>query len=415
MYLWMFYGSVLLAAIVEWAIYFQESRFQRRTLRHEHVSENETQTNPVAYHLHRYRFALCSGLVFKAALLALHGLGILPRMENFIYEVSGDSQFISGILWGSLWFFILSAFQLVCGLYRVFIIETYYGFSRYTVWAFLKDQFKMSFMGYTLLCGAGIIFWGISQSTFAVAVKAVLLCVIFTAVQFFLAYIYPVLIMPVFSKLSILENEALKTKIKNLFERIHLDIENVYVSDQSQKSSHTNAYMTGYGKYRKLVLTDTLLDQMKHDDHIVAVVAHEAGHALHHHVFKSLCLGILSLVFFFGSWYYFEVSNVLNEAFGLQRSNWAMSALLPMIFFSAFTFWIYPVENLVSRYFETQADLFSLRHIIHKDSLKQALLKLTGQNMSLPKFSTLFTIWFMSHPSIAQRVSFIENYQEGHS
>ena len=211
--------------------------------------------------------------------------------------------------------------------------------------------------------------------------------------------------MPLFNKLNRLEDHELEDKLQALAQKTGFKSREILVIDGSKRSSHSNAFFTGFGKFRKIVLYDTLLKQLNHEE-IVAVVAHEIGHYRLGHIPKRLFVSfVLGLLYFWiihqllvSSW--FTTGLNIPSVFAGELSPVLITFIL---FGGAFTFWISPLSNYFSHKHEYEADRFAADSGNSRQSLLSALKKLSTENLSYPLPHRLVSVFYHSHPSLPQR------------
>jgi STE24 endopeptidase len=218
--------------------------------------------------------------------------------------------------------------------------------------------------------------------------------------------IYPTFIAPLFNRFSPMQDEALKGRIERLLARCGFRAQGLFVMDGSRRSSHGNAYFTGFGRSKRIVFFDTLLARLDHAE-IEAVLAHELGHFKHKHVLKRIAwMFAASLGFFWllGSlmtheWFY--------SSLGVQTPSTAMALLLFFLVMPVFTFLLQPLLGFYSRRHEFEADRYAAQNASAAE-LKQALIKLYKDNASTLTPDPLHSIFYDSHPPAAARIARLE-------
>jgi STE24 endopeptidase len=222
-----------------------------------------------------------------------------------------------------------------------------------------------------------------------------------------LSQIFPVLILPIFYKLTPLENEELKNRIKSLAANAGLKIENLYKFDMSKNTKKANAALTGLGKTKRIILGDTLIDNYS-DEEIETVIAHEFGHFKKKHIIKNIIIGtITSFLTLFVIAYLYQTS---LGWFGF--SSITQVAALPLLALWSMLIGIIqsPLGNILSRKFEYEADEYAVKESGNPKAFINTLEKLTDQNLG-DKEPHPFVEWFFySHPSIKNRINAINNF-----
>jgi len=292
-------------------------------------------------------------------------------------------------------------FDLPFGLYRTFVVEARYGFNRMTVRLYFLDLAKQALLG--LLLGVPLalcVLW-----LMAVMGDAWWLYVWLTWVAFSLLYamLHPILIMPLFNRFTPLQDETLKGRIENLLARCGFRSQGLFVMDSSRRSSHGNAYFTGFGRAKRIILFDTLIDRLAPPE-IEAVLAHELGHFSRNHVWKRMAvlfgvsLGFLWLLgYLIGQdWFY--------GALNVQTHTTAMALVLFFMVVPVFAFLLQPLMSLYSRRHEFEADAYAAQHAAASD-LAQALVKLYQDNAATLTPDPLHSAVYDSHPPAALRIA----------
>lgn len=300
---------------------------------------------------------------------------------------------------------VLALGQAILGLpfsaYSTFKIESKYGFNRTDVKTFVSDLVKGALL--TVILG-GLIFSFIlkmlgtfgSHAWFAMWIG-------YSVFQFLIVWIAPVTLLPLFLKLSPLPEGPLKDSIKAYSRKQDFKLDGAWVCDASKRSSKSNAFFTGFGKFRRLVLFDTLI--AKHTpEEIVAIVAHEAGHFKLGHIWKmSIASAISSLIFFFVIQKMIE-TQTLYEAFQISNANLGMGLVLATIVFSKLLFFVSPIRSYISRRNEFSADHFSLTTNGNAQALVSGLKRLVADNLATLQHHPLYVFLYDSHPPLPDRI-----------
>ena len=216
-------------------------------------------------------------------------------------------------------------------------------------------------------------------------------------------YLSPVLIEPLFFKFQPLQNEALAERVKAVMARAGLQVDRVQQVDASRRSKHSNAYFTGIGRVKRIVLFDTLLEQMT-DDEIIGVLAHEAGHWKLGHIWKRLVtMELVSLAVCWLAWRLLAWGG-LAGLFGLEPLSFVGQVLLLGFLASLVSFPLTPLASALSRRHEWQADRFALALTGQAEPLSRALVKLCKENLSNLHPHPLYAWFYYSHPPVVARI-----------
>lgn len=365
-----------------------------------------------AYSLDKSRFHFLHEFVTIVLDSGILYFGILP----WFWKKSGEFLVYAGLnaeneIWHTLAFLagvmIWSQItDLPFSLYSTFVIESRHGFNKQTVWLFFKDMLKG--IALAILLGPSIV------SAIIVIVQkggpylAIYLWGFMFVLSIVMMTLYPVLIAPLFNKFTPLPEGELRKKIENLASSLKFPLKKLFVVDGSTRSSHSNAYMYGFFNNKRIVLYDTLLQQCKNDEEVVAVIAHELGHwKLNHTMYSFIAVQILTLLQF-GGYTLVRNSKDLFESFGFHDTQPVLIGLI------IFQHTVIPLQhlvsfalNLVSRSFEFQADAFA-KKLGYAKELRAGLVKLQEENLSAMNTDPWYSAYHYSHPPLVERLSALD-------
>jgi len=223
------------------------------------------------------------------------------------------------------------------------------------------------------------------------------------AFSLLLHFLFPVFILPLFNKFTPLDDQELKGRIEGLLTKCGFRAQGLYVVDGSKRSSHGNAYFTGFGATRRIALFDTLIARLSPTE-IEAVLAHELGHFSLKHVVKRMLLMFAASFVFFALLGYLIDQPWFYSGLNVSTPSTAMALLLLSMVMPAFTFLLQPLASLYSRSHEYEADAYAARHAA-PDDLVHALVKLYQDNASTLTPDPLHSAFYDSHPPAALRIS----------
>lgn len=225
--------------------------------------------------------------------------------------------------------------------------------------------------------------------------------VIFIFWEVLLSYLAPVILIPIFYKLTSLENETLKNKLINLCQSVNTQVKDVYKINLGKDTKKVNAGLTGIGNTRCIILSDTLLEEFTSEE-IEVIFSHELGHHYHKHIWKLIGMEIIAT---FICLYFVNISlGYFSPLLSISKiSNIANLPLLVLSFIAVF-FFLQPLKNAFSRYLEKKADKFALKNSENPSSFISSMIKLGDKNLSEIKVSPLIEIYFYSHPSLLKRL-----------
>jgi len=359
------------------------------------------------------RFSML-GVLFDAALLLAFTLGggIQWITDACLHAFStpiaqGMAVIVSVLLLSSL-------LEMPFGLYRTFVIETRYGFNKMTLALYLVDALKGLLLGAAL--GLPLLFGVLWLMERMGGNWWLYVWGVWVAFNLLLLFIYPSFIAPLFNKFLPLQDESLKARIEALLKKCGFTASGLFVMDGSKRSTHGNAYFTGFGKTKRIVFFDTLLERLTPDE-IDAVLAHELGHFKHRHVIKrivftfALSLGFLWLLaqLMQASWFY--------QGLGVATPSTSLSTALALLLFffvmPVFSFLLHPLMSAYSRRHEFEADAYAAQQTAGRD-LASALVKMYQDNAATLTPDPLYSTFYDSHPTAPVRIARLLTLQGGH-
>ena len=372
--------------------------------RFKNVVTEEEYKKSILYNTDRIKFQIFTALFGSVVLVIFTIGGLLNYLTQVVMDMT-SSNVLGAVLLGLLLIIVEEIISIPISIYSTFVIEERHGFNKTTRKTFVTDIFKgllisgaISSILYAtvifIIISAGDLWW-----IYAFAAVFILQAIIF--------FLYPVLIMPLFNKFEPLDDEQFKKPIEKLLEKVDFKSKGLFVMNASLRSTHGNAFFTGFGKNKRIVFFDTLLKTINPDE-MEAILGHELGHYKLGHIRKTL---ISSLVFGFLGFY------ILNEIFksdnffiahGLENLTVYSKFLMFYLVIGSYTFFTKPITSALSRKREFEADDFSFQ-FTDGEHMISGLLKLTKDNASNLTPDPLYSSYYYSHPPIAERVASIEN------
>lgn len=351
------------------------------------------------------RFKLVQYSVSKVIFLYIILSGILPWLAASLVQVNF-------LIAGLVFFAVIGLVEVSMGLpfdyYHSFVLEERYGFNTKTLKIWLSDLIKsmlvVIIIGTFLLCTLLLMVKYAGQNWWIWA-WAIFLCF-----QLLMTVLYPTIIAPLFNKFTPLEDSELKDNIKRLAEEEGLNIGGIYQMDATRRTRHTNAYFSGLGRAKRIVLFDSLI-QSHSQDEILAILAHEVGHLKKNHIKKQLIIiAFVSLLLFFMAsklltW------NVIYESFGFSNMPCYVGLFLVGILWEPVNFFISPIGMAISRRFEREADFYSLGIVKTAKPLTTALKKMAKENLSNLRPHPIYVCFNYSHPPLLQRIEYLEAHE----
>ncbi len=365
-----------------------------------------TYKKSIAYNLEKENFSLFTDWIFVAFTLCVIFLGYFETYDLFlqkIYPHPQDLSFAALYCWGLG--IILLLIKIPFSLYENFVIEKKFGFNRMSLKTFGVDLLKTitlsTLLGVPILFLVFWIYLKMGAQWWLFAFLAVFLF------ELLVAAIYPTFLAPLFNKFTPLPDGELKEAILKIAQQIHFKLSGIFTIDGSKRSAHSNAYFAGIGKFRRIVLFDTLVQQMNTPE-LVAVLAHEMGHNKMRHILKQLILGFVTGLI--GFWILAQAIAwaPLYDAFRVGSPAYYKGFMLFALFAGHFTFFLSPFSSMLSRKYEYEADAFSVKATRSPQDMIQALLKLTKENLSQLNPHPLYSFYYYTHPTTLERIRAIE-------
>ena len=361
--------------------------------------DREEYRRQTSYSLDRGKFTLVSSLCSSALILGVVLSGLLGTVETWVLGF-GLPRYIDGIVFIFIISIIFRLFGIPFSLYSQFVLEERYGFNKMTGKLFLIDFVKglvlSAVLAFVLLYG---LFWFIDTTGGFWWLYAFLFIAAF---QLIISVLYPVIIAPLFNKFSPLEEGSLRTRLLALAETLSFRTKGIFVMDGSKRSKHSNAYFTGIGRTKRIVLGE---------EQVTAVLAHEIGHEKKRHVIQRI---IISLVLILGGFYVIQLllnSEPLFQAFGLHNTSSYGIFIILSFCASPFTFILTPLFTAWSRKHEYEADRFAVDAVGGCEDLKEALIALSKENLSNLTPHPLYSFYHYSHPTLGERIEAMETYK----
>jgi STE24 endopeptidase len=356
----------------------------------------------VGYTSDNIRFSLVQKSFSKSFFLFIIISGILPWLASRLTHMN----FIQA---GLIFFAVIGLTEVLTGLpfdyYHTFVIEERHGFNTKTVKIWILDLIKsllvMVVLGGLLLCALLLMLKYTGKDWWIWA------WLVFLCFQLLMTVLYPTVIEPIFNKFTPLEERDLKTDIEQLVKKEGFKIEGVYEMDASRRTRHTNAYFSGIGKAKRIVLFDSLVESHSREE-ILSILAHEIGHMKKNHIKKQLIIaGLVSLLLFYAA-SKLITSRVMYASFGFSHTPYYVGLFLAGILWDPVSFFISPIGMAISRKFEREADLYSIMVLKRAKPLAEALKKMAKENLSNLTPHPLYVFFNYSHPPLLERIKFIK-------
>jgi len=363
------------------------------------IYNNEDYKKSQDYKKANYNFNLFQSIISFIGLLLFIFFDGFKLLNDFVLELT-QNQILISLLYFAFIYIAVTILSLPFSYYHSFVIEERFGFNKMSKTLFVKDKIK-GFLLAIIIGGLVLtpIIWFYLKlpKTFWLYTW-----VLITAFSVFMNLFYTSLILPIFNKLTPLKDGDLKNQLKTFANNVNFKLDNIFIIDGSQRSSKANAFFSGFGSHKKVVLYDTLLNQLNNEE-IVGVLSHEIGHYKKKHIIYNLILGILQtgLILFILS--FFINNNILAQSIGLQTANFHIGLIVFAILYTPISVLTSLFTNILSRKFEYQADNYAKKYG-YTNTLISALKKLSKTSYSNLTPHPFYVFINYSHPTILQRI-----------
>ncbi len=351
------------------------------------------------------RFKLVQTSISKIIFLYIILSGILPWLAQSLARMNF-------LIAGLIFFAVIGLAEVLMGLpfdyYHSFVLEEAYGFNTKTLKIWLSDLAKS--MVVLIILGTFLLSTLLLMVTHAGPSWWIWAWIIFSVFQLMMTILYPTVIAPLFNRFTWLEDSELKEGIERLAKTEGLTIQGIYQMDASKRTRHTNAYFSGMGKAKRIVLFDSLIRSHSQDE-ILAILSHEIGHLKKNHIKKQFILVSLVSLFLFFLASKLLTWEVMYHSFGFSNMPCYVGLFLVGILWEPVNFFISPIGMAISRKFERQADIYSLGILKTAKPLSTALKKMAKENLSNLTPHPLYVCFNYSHPPLLERIEYLEAHE----
>ena len=357
------------------------------------------------YNKSNFRFGLFTSTINFLALFCIFKFGLLGVLDSLLRNYSPENEISLSLLFFAFIFLINDIILIPFQLYKIFVIEEKFGFNKMNLKTFILDKFK----SYILV----LILGGILLSILLILIMLypsnfwIYFWIVISLFTVFINMFYTSLIVPLFNKLIPLESGELRNKINSYAKKVNFPLTNIFVINGSKRSSKANAYFSGLGRAKKIVLFDTLIKNHT-DDELVSVLAHEVGHYKKNHVYLNLIISIIisGIMLFILSKFLFnsQVSYALGGSISFRHFEiFAFS-----IIYTPISTFLGILMNIKSRKNEFEADNYACK-TFNKESLITALKKLSKDNLTNLTPHPFYVFINYSHPPLHTRIEAMKN------
>lgn len=331
-------------------------------------------------------------------------------VTNFSQKISlfssrGRGLFKSGIIYGIIYVSIVFVISLPINYYASFYLGHKYGLSNQTLFRWMELNIKGFLVNNIIM----VLFLWLPYYIMIKSPKTwwLQLGLLMIPIMIFMVFISPLVIDPIFNRYTSIEGEKLGQEISKLLEKAKISDASIYRVDKSRDTKTMNAYMTGIGKSKRIVLWDTTIDNLNERE-VLCITAHEIGHYVSRHIWKNILISsagtllLAYLVYLTSNW----ILEHSYSSFGFRNIfNYASVPLFIMVI-NFYSFLGNPIMNYVSRHMEREADAYEIMLTDDREAAITAMEKLYRESLGLPRSSRLYKIWYHSHPTLEERVQF---------
>jgi STE24 endopeptidase len=350
------------------------------------------------------RFSWISSGVDLALLLIFWFAGGFSLLDNRVRSFD-EGPIFTGLMFIAILVALKAVISIPFSVYDIFVIEQRFGFNNTTLGTFVMDHIKGLLI--SIIMGVPLLYAILWFFEYAGDIAWLYCWIAVTVYSLFIHYVAPNWIMPLFNKFEVLGDGLLKDAIFDYAESIKFPLENVYVMDGSRRSSKSNAFFTGFGKNRRIVLFDTLISRHTIEE-LVSVLAHEMGHYKKKHIFKSMILGILqSGIMFYLLSIFISYEGLFNAFYIENVSTYAGLVFFGMLY-APMAFFLNLITLAISRKNEYEADQFAVKTTLFREPMVAALKKLSVNNLSNLVPHPFYVFLHYSHPPVLERIKAID-------
>ena len=369
------------------------------------IYDEEEYRKHIKYKKDNFRFGILSDTFSLAILLLALFTGGFAILNNRVVSIT-SSNILQALLFFGVIGLVSTLISLPFNIYGTFVIEERFGFNKTTPKTFVLDMIKSLLLGTVI--GGGLLsvivwFYTLASENFWLYAWALT-----SAFMLFMSMFYTSLILPLFNKQVPLEEGELRTAIEEYSKKVDFNLDNIFVMDGSKRSTKANAFFSGLGNKKRIVLYDTLIKDLT-TQQIVAVLAHEAGHNKLKHTLWGAVMAVAQAGIMLGLFSLFVSSPVLPQALGVEKANFHIGLLVFGILYTPVSFLLGIVMSYISRKNEFAADAFAAKTSNAK-ALGEALKTISVKSLSNLTPHPWYVFFHYSHPPLLSRLKALNNF-----
>ena len=362
--------------------------------------DEEKYKKSVEYNAVRYRFSMVSSVLGITVLLLAFYFNAFAKLDAFV-RTHTQSEVAVSLLFFGLLALAADLLSTPLSLYNIFVIEQKYGFNKITLKLFIGDKIKSYALA--VLIGGALLYLVISIYLSFAEWFWLLAWSALTIVSLVMVMFYASVILPLFNKLKPLEAGELRTEIENYCAKEGYALNNLFVMDGSKRSTKANAFFSGLGRKKKIVLFDTLIEKLSVQE-VTAVLAHEIGHYKKKHTLSQIVLSSLQMLLMFFVLGWMMKNPMLSQALDVPKHSFHIAVMVFFLLYSPVSLVISLLNNILSRKNEYEADAFA-KETYSGNDLGEALKKLSTDSLSNLTPHPYYVFVHYSHPTLLQRLS----------
>lgn len=371
------------------------------------IYDEEKYAKQQSYQLANHRFGMVSGTFSFLVVLAMFVFFGFAYVDSLAWEFT-SSGILAALLFFGIIVFASDIVNIPFSVYDTFVMEEKFGFNKTTPKTFVLDQLKDWVVGGII--GGGLLAFIIFIYQKTQGMFWIYAWIVVSVFSIFMTMFYSNIIVPLFNKQAPLEAGELRNAIQEFAQKVEFKLDNIFVINGSKRSTKANAYFTGLGAKKRIVLYDTLIEEADTEE-IVAVLAHEIGHYKKKHVTQGLIISLLQtgiILFIFS----LLIDNPhLSKALGVDKPNFHIGLVAFGILYSPVSFVLGIFMNMLSRKNEYEADAFAAQNF-KPEALASALKKLSQKNLSNLTPHPLYVFFNYSHPPLLERLKHLKTFEK---
>lgn len=405
---WIIIGIIVLMSLIELVLDGLNYRHRNMPIPEnvKNILDADEYQKSLDYTMEKTRFGVVGTVTKTLVIVALLSFGFFAWLETFAQGFK-EIVLIQTLIFLLVYFVINRILFLPFSYYRNFVIEEKFGFNKMTKKLFVTDFLKSLLL--TVLIGGALISALVLIYLLFIDIIPLFIGFVFILITVFMigAFALQGWFVRKFNDLTPLEEGTLRTRINELAANLGFSVERIFVMDGSKRSKHANAYFTGLGKKREIVLFDTLIDQLSEDE-VVSVMAHELGHATHKDAIKLLLRSLIQIAFYALAIGLLLTQEIFFTSFGLSGIQFGFALILLLLLIEPIDLLFGIYINAFSRGIEYKADAFAAKHT-SKEVMIGALKKFIKESFENMTPHPLYVMVYYNHPSVSERIASLTN------